>query len=306
MQWRKSYPSGCRLLYLCGEDKYLVAEVLIKELAYRPINPLDYIELDGKTTPVQDIMLHLDQYAKTGYRVVLIRNADQVDRWGPIIDWTKSKEMKETVLICVGNEDKPNTKEERFRPFIKNPQGRYVDCKALNEEQATALVMDSGQYTPEAANTLVWLANGESHRLFNAMKKLAYLDGPVTSEIVKTYVLRSSTEEFVSVLFSGDKRRAMYLVKTLDDKTLAFTMGAIEYALTNMVILSFVRDKSLPIRDIAERTNIPHFLVAQYLQWMKSATISILYRRIKLLANADAYNRKGLSIGVIERLIAMW
>ena len=305
-QWKKGFPSGKRLLYLCGSDKALVADVLHAEMGYRPISALDYAELDGATTGVQDIMLVLDQFAKNGYRVVVIRNADQIKQWGPIIDWTKDKDMKDTTLICVGNESKPDRKQDRYRAFLDNPQGNYVECNALSEEQLQELVLSSGRYTPEAANALIYRTGGETSRILNEMRKLAYLPSPILVETVETYVILHEGEQLVEALFSNHKEVAMQIVAAMDTKSFPKIIGALEYALTNLVLLSLVNDKQMELRDLAERAGVPLFLLPTYIKWKKGLSISVLHRRLKLLSAADAYNRKGNSIGVLERFCSAW
>lgn len=305
LQWRKGYPSGKRFLYICGEDKALVADVLKEELSYRPINPLDYVELDGKS-PIADIMDALNQYAKNGYRVVVIRNADLIKKWGPLIMWATDSQMKQTTLICVGNDVKPDTTDQRFSAFKSKNGGLLVECRPLNDKQLQELIMQSGTYTVQAAELLVEKTAGGTARIFNEMQKLSYLDGPVDRDTVETYVMVSESDRFVEALFSNDKKLAMRIASHLEETDFNFIFGSLEYDLTNLILLLPVRDKHMEIRDIAERTGIPLFLVGKYLTWGRGLTGSTLYRRIKLLANADAYYRKGLTTGIIERVCVLW
>lgn len=302
-QWRKKFPEGKRLMYLCGEDKSLVAQVLKDELSYRPINDLDYVELDGKD-PVADIMGALNQYAKDGFRVVVLRNADTLKKWGPLLEWLSGPQMRETTLICVGNDVRPDTKEQRFRPFVE--KGRFVECKPLTEEQLQEHIMLAGNYTREAAQLLIERTGGSTALVLNEMRKLAYLPGPVDMDTVRAYVTVSESERFVDALFDNDKTLAMKIAASMEAEDFGFIVGSLEYALSNLVLLVFVRDKQLDLRDLAERTGIPIFLVGKYLRWGKGVTSSVLYKRIKLLANADAYQRRGLTAGVFERLVSLW
>jgi DNA polymerase III delta subunit len=305
-QWKRGFPSGHRMLYVCGEDKALVYDVLKSELSYRPVSALDYSELDGKTTDVQDIMLVLDQFAKNGYRVVVIKNADQIKMWGPIIDWTKDKQMKDTTLICIGNESRPDTKQDRYRAFLDNPQGRYVECRPLDEEHLQAMIVGTGKYTPEAANTLIYRTGGSTASILNEMRKLSYLPSPINVEMVETYVALHEAEQLADALFTNNKPMAMKIISTLDPKKFGYVIGTLEYALTNLVLLSFVHSRQMELRDLEERSGVPLFLLPTYLKWGKGLSTNMLYRRLKLLANADAYNRKGHTTGVLERFCAMW
>jgi DNA polymerase III delta subunit len=291
-------------MYICGEDKTLVADVLKAELAYRPINQLDFVELDGKD-PIADIMAALDQYAKDGYRVVVLHNADELKKWGPVITWLTTAQMKTTNLICVGNDVRPDTKEQRFRPFVE--KGRFVECKPLSEEQLLEHIVLTGKYTQPAAQLLIERTAGSTARVFNEMNKLSYLPGAIDVEAVQEYVEQSESERFVEALFNGDKRLAMKIASSAEgDEDFGRIFGALEYTLSQLVLLVFVRDKQLELRDIAERTDIPIFLVGKYLSWAKGSASGTLYRRIKLLANADAYHRRGTTVGVLERLVSLW
>jgi DNA polymerase III delta subunit len=288
---------------VCGEDKALVADVLTTELAYRPIRDLDFVEFDGKD-PIGDIMGALNQYAKDGFRVVVIYNADELKAWGPIIEWMTGPQMKETTLICVGNDIRPNTKDQRFRPFIE--KGRFVECKPLSEEQLCTHIVRTGRFTKEAAQLLIDRVGGSTSRVFNEMRKLEYLPGAIDVATVKAYVTATESERFVEALFESDKPLAMKIAASVDADEFNYLVGSLEYTLTHMVQLVFVRDKHLEMREMAERTGIPIFLLGKYFRWGKGLTSGILYKRIKLLANADAYYKRGLTIGVLERLVALW
>ena len=304
LQWAKNYPLKKRLLYICGEDHALVEEVLQKELVYRPLNDLDYVTLDGKRAHLADITAALDQFSKDGFRVVVLMNADAVKEWDKIIEWASSKEMKETTFICVGNDTKPETRQSRFRPFIE--KGRFIECKSLSEEQLVDYVLSRGRCTKEASIALVKRTAGSSARILNELRKFEYLPIPITAETVNTYVEISESEQLVNALFENNKPLAMQIVGYLDEDTFRFIVGSLEYALTNMLILSTVQDKNASLRDIAERTSIPIFLLGKYFSWSKGVSTAMLYKRIKLLANADAANHRGISIGVFERMISLW
>lgn len=138
------------------------------------------------------------------------------------------------------------------------------------------------------------------------MQKLEYLSGAIDVATVKEYVTVVESDRFVEALFVGDKRLAMKIAASVEAKEFDFIVGSLEYALTNMVQLVFVRDKHLELRETAERTGIPIFLLGKYFRWGKGLTSGIIYKRIKLLANADAYYKRGITIGVLERLVALW
>ena len=304
LQWAKNYPLRKRLLYICGEDRALVSEVLQKELAYRPLNDLDYVTLDGKRAHLADITAALNQFSKAGFRVVVLMNADAVKDWDKIIEWASLTEMKETTFICVGNDIKPVTKHDRFQPFIK--KGRFIECKPLSEEQWIDYVLSRGRFTKEASNTLIKRTAGSSARILNELRKFEYLPAPITAETVTTYVEVSKSEQLVEALFENNKPLAMQIAGSLDEDTFRFIISSLEYALANMIILSLVRDKGAQLRDIAERTSIPIFLLGKYFAWSKGVSTTLLYKRMKLLANADAASRRGTYIGVFERMISLW
>jgi DNA polymerase III delta subunit len=301
-QWRERFPEGKRLVYICGADRALVSEVYKSELSYRPIHELDYVVHDGKDH-ISDIMASLSQYSKGGMRLVVIHNSDLIKKWEPIIEWTTSR-MKDTTLLCVGNEVKPDTKQAYFRPFVE--KGRFIECKPLNDEQMLDYIVRSGKFTKLAAETLVRRTGGSMFRILNEMKKLEYLPPPVTPEVVEEYVLVSESDQLVDALFANDKKAAMHIAESLDQKELGFILGSLEYALSNLVLLVSVRDRQASAVDISERTGIPMFLMGKYFAWAKGVTTNVLYKRIKLLANVDALSKRGHTTGVLERLIVLW
>jgi DNA polymerase III delta subunit len=303
LQWLNSYPSKKRLLYVCGEDKALVFEVLQKELASRPLNDLDYVTLDGKG-PLADITAALEEFSTTGYRVVVVQNAEHIKDWDKIIEWASDKEMKRTTLICVGSDVKPNTKLPQFRMFFD--KGKFIECRPLSEENLIKYVLSRGRFTKEASVALVKRTNGSSARILNELHKFEYLPAPVTAEQVATYVEVSASEQLVEALFENKKSIAMQIATDLDEASFRFVLGALEYNLSNLVLFAFVKDKNATATDIADRSGIPVFLIGKYFLWSKGLTNTVLYKRIKLLANADAQYRKGLTAGVLERMVVLW
>jgi len=303
MQWAKSYPSGKRLLYICGEDTALVSEVLQKELSHRPLNDLDYITLDGKG-PLADITAALEEFSTTGYRVVVVQNAEHIKDWGKIIEWASDKEMKHTTLICVGNDIKPDTKLPHLRLFFD--KGKFIECRPLSEENLIKYVLSRGRFTKEASVALVKRTNGSSARILNELHKFEYLPAPITAEQVSTYVEVSASEQLVEALFENKKATAMQIAAELDEASFRCVLGALEYNLSNLVLFAFVKDKNATATDIAERSGIPVFLIGKYFGWSKGLTNTVLYKRIKLLANADAQYRKDFTVGILERYISLW
>jgi DNA polymerase III delta subunit len=290
-------------LYICGEDRALVSEVLQKELTHRPLNDLDYVTLDGKG-PLADITAALEEFSTTGYRVVVVQNAEHIKDWSKIIEWAADKEMKATTLICVGNDIKPNTKLPHFRVFFG--KGKFVECRPLSEENLVKYVLSKGRFTKEAAVALVKRTNASSARILNELRKFEYFPAPITAEKVVTYVEINESEQLVGALFENNKALAMQRAGLLDEASFRFVLGALEYALSNLVVLSFVKDKTATMADIADRSGIPVFLLGKYFLWSKGTSNTVLYKRIKLLANADAQYRKGNTVGVLERLVALW
>jgi DNA polymerase III delta subunit len=302
-QWAERYPEGCRLTMVVGEDRTLVAEVLKKELEYRPISVLDYVVHNG-TDPIGDILASLDQFSKGGMRVVVIHDSDKIRDWTRITDWTTSRLMRDTHLICVGNDIKPDTKLPHFRPFVE--RGRYIECRPLAEDKLLAYVMRDKLFTQDAAEMLLQRTGGSTAKILNEMKKLIYLPPPVTPDMVIEYVEVSESERFIDALFANDKMAAMKIANTLDAEQLPFIIGSLEYALSNLILLILVRDKQLTAVDISERTGIPMFLIGKYFLWGKGLTTNVAYKRLKLVANIDALTKRGHSTAVMERLICLW
>jgi DNA polymerase III delta subunit len=261
------------------------------------------VTLDGKG-PLADITAALEEFAKTGSRVVVVTNAEHIKDWDKIIEWATDKELKRTALICVGNDIKPNTKLAHFRLFFD--RGKFIECKPLSEENLVKYVLSRGRFTKEASSALVKRSNGDSARILNELHKFEYLPAPITAEMVVTYVEASESEQLVEALFENKKPLAMQIANFLDEESFRFVLGSLEYNLSNLVLFSFVRDKNATASDIAERSGIPVFLIGKYFLWSKGLSNTVLYKRIKLLTNADAQYRKGLTVGVLERLVSLW
>ena len=166
--------------------------------------------------------------------------------------------------------------------------------------------MQTGKYTAQAAELLVDRANCSTAQVLNEMKKLSYLDGPVDVDMVTMYVTVSESDRFVDALFNNNKPLAVQIASHTDESGFSYIFGSLEYILTNLILMLPVQGKHIEVRDIAERTGIPLFLVGKYRDWGRGVTGSALYRRVKLLANADSYYRRGVTVGVLERMCVLW
>lgn len=296
-QWLQRYPENKRLMYICGKEKILVNEVYKRELESRTFNDWDFVIMNG-TDKVADIDAALNQF---GDRLIVIKDADKINDWDFVIEWTKSRYMRNTSLICVGNEVKPQTKESKYRPFIE--KGRFVECRSLNQDQILEMISHRGNFSSGAINALYEVCSGEVSKILNEINKFNYLDGEITKNLVLSHVVNEDSN-FIHALF--EKGNTLQVAKSINDKNLPLIIGTIEYNLTSMLLIIRHRNKQLNFRELAEITNIPVFLVGKFFHWSKGITQETIFKRLKLLANLDVSYRKGNIVGAIERFLIMW
>jgi DNA polymerase III delta subunit len=287
-------------MYICGE-KILVNEVYKKELESRKCEALNFVVMDG-SDKVPDLHATLNQFStKSEDRLVVIKNADKISNWDFVIEWTKSRYMRYTSLICVGNETKPQTKEDKYRPFIE--KGRFVDCKALKQEQILEMISHTGKFSSGAATALYESCSGDLGKIINEINKFNYLDGEITKNIVLSHVVSEHTDIIYALFEKGER---LQVAKSINEKNIALLIGTIEYNLNGMLSIIRHRNKQLNFRDLAEITNIPIFLVGKFFYWSKAVTQETVFKRLKLLANLDVSYRKGNLVGAVERFLMMW
>lgn len=303
-QWLERYPEHKRLMYICGEDKALVDYVYTAELQSREINELDFVALSGRDK-IAAIMAELDQFAKSANgRIVVIRESDRVKKWEPVITWCNNVYMRNTTLLCVGDEVKPDTNQEYLRPFIQ--KGRYVECKPLDEAQLKQFVMARGDITSDGARVLIELLAGDVFRILNELRKLEFLGvGTVTAELVEKVVEPRAQDVLVDALFTGQRERALQCARQFDVTDYPLLIGTLEYHLGNMIMIAG-QGRYLKPQELASRTGIPIFLIPRYGRWARLTNLQVLYRRVKVLANLDKLYRMGNTIGIVERMILLW
>lgn len=302
LQWLKKYPERKRLIYICGKERVLVNEVLKAELASHNVSDLGLIKLDGAKNSLADIDAELNQY---GDRLIVIKNADAIKDWKLILKWMDSRYMRNTSLICVGDEILPQTNEARYRPFIeKRDSGKFIECKELSLEQTLELIDMKGSFTHDARNALYVACGGNLAKILNEIEKLNYLGKKITKELVDAFINVSINDNFVNKLF--ERTYTLDMVSLIQEKDIPLIIAGIEYYLLNMLLIIKYRSNDRGFKDMAKISGVPLFLVNKLFFLCKGVSEETILRRIKLLANLDVSYRKGNIIGALERFLILW
>jgi DNA polymerase III delta subunit len=304
LQWLNKFPERKRLVYICGKERLLVNEVLKAEMASRNVSDLGLIKLDGAKDSIVNIDTELKQYGNNN-RLILLKNADQIKDFSFVIKWTNLTHMRKTSLICVGNEVFPQTKEDRYRPFIeKRDSGKFIECKELSLEQTLELIAMKGSFTHDARNALYVACGGNLSKILNEIEKLNYLGKTITKELVDEFVNVSINDNFVNKLF--ERTYTLDMVSLIQEKDIPLIIAGIEYYLLNMLLIIKYRSNDRGFKDIASISGVPLFLVNKLFFLCKGVSEATILRRIKLLANLDVSYRKGNIVGALERFLILW
>lgn len=300
-QWQTKFPEHKRLMWITGAESVLVDRVLAAELGSRLKHEGDIIKLDAADEKEADLLYSLQQVPHTSERIVIIKNANHIKNWDRFLEWLRTYNTT-LQLFMVSYEDKPDTTETRFKYFIS--AGRYVECKQIKD--LAEFISETESIRGTAAVYLVHVCGGDFRKCVHALNKLRALDVEITAELVRKYISRNLSEQFVEHLYNNNKKDAFECISYVKRDEYRKVLGFIEYKLKQLFVYVPLKRKRLRPEEISERIGIPRFYVDGLAKQAEAVDNKKLSRWVHLLVKVDSLIKQNVFVGVLEYLVVSW
>jgi DNA polymerase III delta subunit len=310
--WRHAADKGelRRVTWVCGEQRVLVEEVVDTVRALAQPGPLDCVSLTAGTVPDRDLWAAASLYPVGERRLVLIREAQRITRFGPLLDWLGNlRALPGVYLLLVSDEhDLPTAKVDgKTQPAdyveaMRAPRGHLVRCSALNQSDAIAWVQRRAALDQETALHLLRRTGGDLGRAGAVCAKLALFDGQPSMQAIDALVAQAP-EEFVEALLHLRRTEAVHAAESVPERDYPAIIGLLDLRLDLMAVLWRANRAGLRSREIHGE---PQWLVQRYLPAAKHYEPERIDRMRHVLAVLDDAVRTGARAGVLEALTALW
>jgi DNA polymerase III delta subunit len=310
-QWRTAVDAGDlrRVTWVAGDQPVLVEEVVATTRSKLNPSDLDYVSLSYGPAFEREVWAAANQFPLTpgANRMVLVRDADKLTRWGQLELWLKNtRALPGVYLVFVS--DKPeqlgtNKGVPAHLAAIRAPRGFIVRATGLNEDDAVAWVQSRSNLDTTLAKYLLTRTGGNLTDAAAVCAKLALFDQGAGSATINALVAESSSDDFTDNLIAGDKRRALLGLPDLDHTD---RIRAIALLDSRLDLLERLHRMKIAGRSWREASGISPFLLRQYMPHANGYDPDTCTHRRQVLAVLDDVVRRGINDGVLEALVALW
>lgn len=318
-QWSSSKTKLKRVTWVCGSERVLVEEIVDYVRGSLVSVALDYTSLTAGEDSEVDIWAAMNQFPfdPTANKLVLIRDAERIKRWGPLLSWLDdSRRMPTTYLCFVSSEHgfylpkKDHKAPSELPPHLewfRDKSGcQLIKCAPLDVVDAAAWLQTIAPMSENVATHLFERVGGDLGAGRNVARKLSLFDGAPTTEIVDILVSESPTAGFVEDLLALKKPRALLALETMPETEYSRVVGFLDSKLDMAGKVHHQLMQRRTAREIATSGEVPAFLVSSL---MRIAKFYDAHRRNhcrQVLAVVDAALRQGAREGVMEAAVALW
>ena len=300
-QWKAKYPERKRLMYICGKEQFLVHAVVEAEIESRKAS-MHVVRLDAVNdfNSLADALCQIE----TMGRVIVLSNCDKLKSWDFVLSWTARSDLVDIHLIVVSGESNPETKKDRFRPFVE--KGRFVRCGLLSS--IDEYVRSSIDITTEGMLYLKECVGSNLQKLSNDLDKLKIVCGNrlVTKRDIESCVISAPDLHFVERLFLGDKYGAFLSLLNVQSGDVARILGFIEYRMRQVCTLYFVKGKKLSYKEYAEILHLPVVFVKEFIKANENIDLVKLKNRLYLVDKVKRLKSERFGRTYLAWLVGTW
>lgn len=316
VQWRQAADKGqvARVTWLCGDQRVLVEEVIEDTKRQLNVSEFDYVSLSGEG-PSVDIWDASYQYSldPSANRLVLVREADQVQEWGPLKQWFQdSRKLTSNYILFVSDNPNYPTDEDPKNPQLLDhielirTKGKTVRCSLPSGGELVSWVKRNSILGDASANFLISRCGGDLNVISNICKKSMMFSADPGNAVVSRLADMAPALDFSDSLLMQNKKAALKCLESLAEEEYARVVGL----LYSRLDLLYTLHKSAPnfstARELSEATGIKVFLIQKYGQLAKSYSKNkITQCRNALTVVDDALQRKVYE-STMELLVALW
>jgi len=277
------------------------------------VSDLDYVSLSFNPTFERDVWAEANQYPLNpgANRMILIRDADKLTRWGQLETWLgRTRSLPGVYLVFVSSEaDLPSTSvggRKHLKAHVaqlKAPRGSLVKCSALTDADALSWVARRAPLDEPTARHLLTRTGGNLTAAAAVCTKIALFDGKAGPATINALVVETPTQGFADNLIALDKRKALLNMAELGESDQIKTVALLDSRLDLLERLHRIQVAGQSWRDA---TGINPYLLRQYMPHARHYDTKSCTHRRRVLAVLDDALRTGARVGVLEALVALW
>lgn len=252
-------------------------------------------------------------------RVLVIRDAERIERWDRIATWLKGRRYMPNVrLIFISNEAKePRIRNEEDSTWvapahiqmIRKASGMVVGCNEFTEKTAhvaVAWVRSLYDMRANVAGHLLNRADGNLRLVRDAALKLRALERDASISLVNELLPQAPRHTFVDALIHLDRKTALQRIPQMHVANYRREIALLDSQLTFLNDLHHLQIRQASFADMARELTNRAFLIKEFIEDAKNYDSKNVARRRTLLAFADSILKQGAKVAVMEALVLNW
>lgn len=328
-QWRNALvkkPHPRQLTWVCGDEPVLVQEVLDQVRGQLRPEPWNVVALAAGEDSERDIWNAAAQYPLGGgYRLIIIRNAEQLQQWDRFADWIKGRTANpRTYLVLVSNEPRvpktEPTRDERRAGAKPEPlphialigaKGYTIECRpytSATAKHSIAWVKGKVMMRDGIAQYLMERSNFDLRLVRDVCRKLAVLpaDQDVTLAMINGALSAQPRDSFEDALLALDKKTALLALEHIQPDEYGRVIGLLD---SRLDLAGLVHDMLIEHRaphEIARAAGAQAWLVPEIIPIAKHYNSKRRLDIRRMLSVVDEAYRSGNRVGLLEVVVATW
>lgn len=303
-QFRAKHPEHKLLYYICGREYSLVQEV--KDSVVSQWGTNDVFRQDCASVNF-DVIESTIMTQRPASIVHVIENAQLLSdlNW-QVIEFAARRiiagDLLGVVLVVVTNEDKPDTKQSRYRPFVE--KGRFVECKSLNMDSLKRYCQEDYHLTPEATDLILERVSYDFRKLNNELEKLACLGlDVIPKQLVEDLVVFSASDLLLTHLLHNQPSRASMVTAVVDYRDTNYILGTLCRKLVFLCRMLSNDAPGMSAHRLAAKLGVKPWQLVEYFPLKRSWTSEDLLSHIRLITEIEKlyyYHRSNVLLLLVE------
>jgi hypothetical protein len=316
-QWRLSADKGSvsKVMWLCGDQRILVEEVIQVTKDILKVSEFDYFPLSAESNSETDIWDAAYQYSldPDGNRLILVRQADHIKDWASLSKWIlDAKNLPTTYIIFVSDlHDYPMTsdlKNPGVQPHISliRKKGKAIKCSMPSQADIITWIKRNSTFSDYSANFLFDRCGSDLSAVANVCKKSLLFKSDPGHKVISDLAGEYASQSFVDCLIFQDKKAALLELPNVPESDYAKAVGMLYSRLDVLYALHKAGPNFNTTRELSEATDIKMFLVSKYLQISKVYDKTKVTNCRNILTVSDDALQRNITSGVLELLVSLW
>jgi DNA polymerase III delta subunit len=303
---------------VCGPTRRLVEQVIDDVVARIGADAYDRVRLTSGETPERDIWAAIDQFPAGGPRLVVVREAERLERWEQLADWLEDRALKDSHVLFVSSEEATDTSLDHIHLIVT--KGKFVKCgpysppsKKGQRDLRIDVLKARVAITEPAARLLLDRTRGDMDAALDFANKCRLFSGTVDERLVEAIVEVAPADNFVESVVAFRPREAFQALAILPEEDYSATIGMLDYQLDCLSRLyralrkvDRIQDKGSRTREIIKQSRLEPWQVARFLPYARRYDPPQVRTCIEALAMADSKVAEGETDLVMELLVSLW